>query len=71
MISPQGRGTGLVVGSPLQHAPPQSVLDKGGSSVKGMCVCGFIKEGMMKAHEVFEVKIQGKMFEERIPDGTL
>ena len=31
----QGIGTGLVVGAPLQHTPPQSVLRK---EVRGMCV---------------------------------
>ena len=66
MISSQGRGTGLVVGSPLQHTPPQSVPGKGGSSVQGIYyVCGLIKEGMMKDRDKFEGK---NTFEEKIPD---
>ena len=47
MNSLQGVGTGLVVGAPLQHTPPQSVL---GKEVQGMYVDSLLKEDKEKIH---------------------
>ena len=43
--SSQDIGTGLFMGAPLQHAPPQSVL---GKEVRGMCMDSLLREGKEK-----------------------
>ena len=59
MNSLQGVGTGLVVGAPLQHASPQSVL---GKEVRGMYVDSLLKK------KYIWVNLRARMFLEKSPD---